>query len=377
MKIAIVGNGTMGSRLTREFVARGHEVVVFRASSAPEAGQESLVDPSLSALEFLSTCDLVFENVKEDEEVKRRVLDTIASRTPAHIATGTSSLPLSLLAMNSPSCADRLIALHFFNPPSIIKFVEVATIHNHAGAALMCDALTDMGFTVAKVPPTAGFIASRIGCFTSTNVEWKTSMAGLSPAEADVLFGLPLDRPSTGCFKLADLIGLDVVKMITDNIKKGLMWEDPMASSFVTLPLFEELIDLGALGFKTGKGVYEGRGKRCWDSEFKQYASPSLERVSGLAAALRVVGWKEKIRILKEHDDVVIADLVLDHLFEVLKYSNDVAYSLDVSPELVDLCLNKGYVWAKGPFTVMRELEVFVEDDPAQTTKNLRTLLRG
>ena len=149
-KILVVGAGNMGAGIAQLCAQQGFETVISdisldlstRAKARIEKGLQKRVeqaklseDQKNSVLSRISTagdlspareCDFVIESVLEDIEIKRKVfveLDKLA-RPEVILATNTTSLPISAMAEVTKR-PDKVVQMHFFNPPTIMKLVEI------------------------------------------------------------------------------------------------------------------------------------------------------------------------------------------------------------------------------------------------------------
>jgi 3-hydroxybutyryl-CoA dehydrogenase len=274
-RVGVVGTGTMATGIAEVFAKSGMDVVL-RARTADKANtaigkiraslEKAVVRGKLSAadrdaalgrinpaVEFdeLADCDLVVEAVAEELEVKTAVfaaLDEVV-KPGAVLATTTSSLPVIECAAATGRPGD-VVGLHFFNPASVMKLVEVvATIATApdvvATARAVCQRLRKHPVHCGD---RAGFIVNAL-LFPYLNDAVK--MLEAHYAEADdidtamkVGCGLPM-----GPFALLDVVGLDVSLAIERTL-----YNEFREAGFAPAPLLEHLVTAGRLGRKTGKG---------------------------------------------------------------------------------------------------------------------------
>lgn len=195
---------------------------------------------------------VVIESVAEDREVKRSVIQEIATvlDDSAILGTNSSTLPSSMLAgaVRDPS---RLLNVHFFNPPLVMALVEVVlgphTSPDSARRAM--DFARAIGKTPVLVAREAyGFIANRI-LFIAMQEAMRLVQEGyISIDDCDVAVHNALGWP-LGPFALADLVGLDVVEAILSEGARQ-TGED----RWKPLPILEERVRRGELGRKTARG---------------------------------------------------------------------------------------------------------------------------
>lgn len=271
--VGIVGTGVMGRGLLELLLLRGHRVVwCGRSAEGLAAATERLFerlsrvmdDSQLSSARELlaantgyaplSDCDVVIEAVAEEMPVKRRVLPEIEKcmRPEAVLATNTSGLSIDELAetLLEPG---RFGALHFFNPPTRMRLVEVAvSSKTTAETRQFLEAFArSLGKVPIEVAATPAFAVNR-ALMPLLNEAVRELEESVAPAEAiDEAIRLGLNHPM-GPLALADLIGLDVVVDIMQNLA-----ERTADDSYAPRPLLLEMVSQGHLGRKTGSGFYE------------------------------------------------------------------------------------------------------------------------
>jgi 3-hydroxybutyryl-CoA dehydrogenase len=257
--VAIVGAGTMGHGIAQVTARCGIELTldkgVARGVVTREEREATLARISLvsSLEEAVEGCRIVIEAVPEDPEVKRGVferLDALAA-PDAILATNTSALSITMIASWTER-RDRVVGLHFFNPPDRMPLVEVVkglttddkTVDR---AKRFCRELNKETIVVADRP---GFATSRLSA-TIGNEAWYMFMEGVaSPEGIDKAVKLALGFPM-GPFELGDLIGLDVRLSVLRYLHQTL------GERFRPCPMLVEYVEAGWLGRKTGRGVYE------------------------------------------------------------------------------------------------------------------------
>ena len=204
----------------------------------------------------LAECDLVIEAVVEDSAVKveqLRLLGEISAE--ADLATTTSSLSVHDLG-EAAGYADRLYALHFFNPPHRMELVELclpAGLRSGAGdrARAWLEALEK---TPVEVPDVAGFVVNRLVfpyLFDAVRLMEET---GMEPEDVDSCMRLGAGHPM-GPLSLLDFVGLDVAIAIGESLhaESG----DPGHEAPERI---RRLVSSGRLGRKSGSGFYDYDG---------------------------------------------------------------------------------------------------------------------
>lgn len=272
--IGIIGLGTMGLGIAQVYAQAGFPVIATDAhppardsararlteglNARVAAGKLSEADRDatlsrLTVAEGLSgfaPCALIVEAIVEQVEAKRSLfasLETIVA-PDCILATNTSSLPIHTIA-HGLSHPERLLALHFFNPPPAMKLVELAP-HAATSAEAIARARTwteAAGKTVILCPDRPGFIVNR--CARPYYGEALALLTeGRSAAEIDAAMTAAGYR--LGPFALIDLIGADINLAATEGMHAA-MGHHPRYHPFEAL---KTQVASGNLGRKTGRG---------------------------------------------------------------------------------------------------------------------------
>ena len=270
--LAVVGAGTMGAGIAQVAAAAGHPVLVcdtlpgaaaaaigkIHDRVARRGGDPATLDlTAVGSVAELGAAQVVVEAVVEDLAVKRALfadLERVVS-DQAILATNTSSLSPTAMARDLRH-PERVVGLHFFNPAPAMKLVEV--IPGLATDASVTDAAAALaqswGKTVVRASPTPGFIVNRIAR-PFYGEAWRLYEEGAAdPATIDaVLTGAGGFR--MGPFALMDLVGHDVNEAVTRSVWTA-FGNDPRYTPSLAQ---RALTDIGWLGRKTGRGVYDYR----------------------------------------------------------------------------------------------------------------------
>ncbi|RKN04696.1 3-hydroxyacyl-CoA dehydrogenase family protein [Streptomyces radicis] len=233
----------------RASLARG----VRRGKLTAEAQDAALalIEPT-GSLADLADCDLVIEGVAEDMALKRELfgrLDALV-RPDAILATVTSSLSVAECAA-ATGRPDRVVGLHFFNPAPVMRLVELG--HTDATGPDTLATAHALCLRLRKTPVVCGDRAGYIVNFlllpylNSAMRNLEHSDVSLIEVDAAVErgFGYPM-----GPFALLDTIGLDVSLAIQRRLHEE--FDEP---GLAPATLLEQLVDLGHLGRKAGKGL--------------------------------------------------------------------------------------------------------------------------
>ena len=376
-KAAVLGAGTMGSRIAAHLANAGLPVVLLDIpASAPIAAQAiealrkskpaALFDPSLAGrivpgnfendLALLADCDWVIEAVTENLAIKQALFEKVIPhlKPDAILTTNTSGLPIASIAFGMPpGIRRRFFGTHFFNPPRYMRLVEIiATPETDAAAIEAVSAFTDLrlGKEVVFARDTPNFIANRIGLFTMLEAVRLMQEEDLSIEEVDALTGTAIGWPRTGTFRLADLVGLDVMAHVASNFPER---------QLALAPFIRTMLERRWLGDKTGQGFYrkekDSAGKEvrfALDWKTLEHRPASKPNLPSLEMAKNAERLEERIRLLLQGDTrkdkaARFHWRLLDALWN---------YAADRLPEIadnassVDRAMRAGFNWEMGPF---------------------------
>jgi 3-hydroxybutyryl-CoA dehydrogenase len=306
--VGVVGAGAMGSGIAQVAAAAGHAVVIADASDgATRASQARLAktldtqvqkgrmtrdaadrllsridyqwDPLRDDLGAFRRCGLVIEAVVEDLDVKRtlfRRLEGAVSRD-AVLATNTSSLSVAGIA-SACEAPERVLGLHFFNPPPLMPLVEVVPWLGSAPSlgSVAYALMKDGKKTPVLASDTPGFIVNRIARpFYGESI--RILEEGVADAPTIDWTMKTLGGFRMGPFELMDFIGNDVNYAVTRSVFEA-MFYDPRYRPSLTQ---KRLVEAGFLGRKSGRGYYDYRddAARPAAREDRELAQRIFERV--------------------------------------------------------------------------------------------------
>jgi 3-hydroxybutyryl-CoA dehydrogenase len=277
-KILVVGAGNMGAGIAQLFAQQGFESAISDISLDLSTGAKARIEKGLqkrveqakltedqknSVLSRISAagdlspareCDFVIECVLEDIEIKRKVfaeLDKLA-RPDVILATNTTSLSISAIAA-ATGRPDKVVQMHFFNPPTIMKLVEIMPGAKTSPETLT--AVTALAKQIGKDPVVckneapAGIVSRVLGQMLN-EATWLVASGVASPEDVDKAMKLGANHPM-GPLELLDLIGLDVHRAKMQTLAAIL--KDPR---YKHPELIDRMIGEGRLGKKVGKGFY-------------------------------------------------------------------------------------------------------------------------
>jgi 3-hydroxybutyryl-CoA dehydrogenase len=310
VKIGIVGAGTMGAGIAQIAALGGYETFLYEIDekqlerglemirngmrrgaergrwSEAEANEAPKRLRTDTLIEFLRECDLVIEAAPEDLDLKRNLFDRLASAcgSEAVLATNTSSLSVTAIASAVPE-PQRIVGMHFFNPPALMQLVEVVAGDESGEPALerATEVGSGMGRTPIRARDSVGFVANR--CVRPFFLESLRMLAeGIAPHdEIDRIVRLGAGL-RMGPFELMDLIGIDVNFAVARSF-----WEQSFGEPrWRPSPIHERMVASARLGRKTGRGFYsyeKGEPHRPRDpdvdSERPIFDEDELERIAG------------------------------------------------------------------------------------------------
>jgi len=227
-----------------------------------------------------------------------------------------------------------------------------------------------LGKGVVHAKDTPNFIGNRIGVFSILSVLHHTAAFGLGFDEVDALTGPLLGRPKSATYRTSDVVGLDtmshVIKTMADTLPG-----DPWHSHFNTPDWLKALIAQGALGQKTGAGIFRKTGKTIsvLDIGKADYRPATGEAVAEVVEILKLKDPAEKFAKLRASAQPQ-AQFLWACFRDLFHYS---AYHLaDIADTArdVDLAIRWGYGWKLGPFETWQaagwqQIARWIEDDIA------------
>ena len=277
-KVVVIGGGTMGLDIAQVFARKGFDVVVrdikdeiIQASEArlnksldklvakgkmDEAGKQAILDKMsfTTDLNAAADADLVVEAAIENLEIKKSIfaeLDAIC-KPETILASNTSSISITAIAAATKR-PDRFIGMHFFNPATVMKLVEVIRGANTSDETYKAiyDLSVEIGKEPVEVNEAPGFVVNKI-LIPMINEACDLLYTGVATAEGiDTAMKLGANHPM-GPLALGDLVGLDVCLAIMDTLYNET--HDPKYRASL---LMRKMVRAGHLGRKTGKGFFD------------------------------------------------------------------------------------------------------------------------
>jgi 3-hydroxybutyryl-CoA dehydrogenase len=280
--MAVLGAGVMGSEIAQAAAAGGVNVLLLDTDPAAlerglahiesigarrvERGRMSQEEADAILGRIATTgdaadvgdCDLAIEAVPEVMDIKRTVFAVLdgALKPGAILASNTSGLSISELAATTGR-PDRVVGLHFFNPASVMKLVEVirgdsTSEDTLAEAEAFAKALGKVPVRVRECP---GFLVNRILVRAMVEAYAQAEASGADMAAADAAVTASGPAPM-GPFALGDLIGLDTMGHIQVDLHAA------YGERFADGGQIARQVDAGRLGAKSGAGFFDGRAPK-------------------------------------------------------------------------------------------------------------------
>ncbi|MCG6912211.1 MAG: 3-hydroxybutyryl-CoA dehydrogenase [Deltaproteobacteria bacterium] len=278
-KVLVIGAGTMGAGIAQLCAQQGMEAVLTDISlelsegalakitkgldgriakgKITEADKQDVLSRMTAAgdLSPAADADIVIESVVENLDIKKKVFAELDERAKPEtiLATNTTSLSISAMA-NATKRPDKVVQMHFFNPPTIMKLVEIMPGKQTSAETLERAAAfaRQLGKdpVVCKNEAPAGIVSRILGQLLN-EATWLVDSGVADAADIDKAMKLGANHPM-GPLQLIDMIGLDIHRAKMQTLRREL--DDPR---YAHPKLLDEMIDAGNLGRKTGKGFYD------------------------------------------------------------------------------------------------------------------------
>ncbi len=381
-KVAVIGAGTMGAGIAGQVANAGYPVLLLdmpsdgdAVNAIAERGLARLKNPDSPGLMSddaaalietgnirddlarVSECDWVVEAVVERLDIKHTLYRNLAEhlKPTAMLSSNTSTIPIALLTEGMDAdLQSRFAITHFFNPVRFMRLLELVRGEKTADSTMQtlhafCEA--ELGKGVVPCLDTPGFLANRVGCFAIQCALYEAEKFGLTPPEADAIFGRPMGIPKTGVFGLYDLIGIDLMADVAKSLTTILPAGDAFHAVGQPLDVMVQMIANDQRGNKSGQGFYRG------DDE-----------VVDLANGQYVTLQKPIIDVAQRAEQEGVVTLLADNskygqfawsvLSQVLCYSAELLPEVGDDPLAIDDAMKLGYNWIYGPFELIDQIGV-------------------
>jgi len=277
-KIAVMGAGDMGHGIAEVSLLAGYKVAmrdveqrfIDKGLSRITDSLDKLVEKQkvtednrktmlaniqtfVDIADSVKDADFVIEAVPEVMDLKRQVLQALDAAAPKHAILASNTSTMSITEMASVTKRpEQVVGMHFFNPPVLMKLVEVIKGEKTSEAAMQVT--YDLSLKMNKVPvriekDSPGFIYNRVNAPTDILLGLMVERGMATPEEIDARMkkaGSPM-----GPYELMDYIGLDIAYHMYSH------FSDRLSRDYKLANWLKAKFDAGELGKKTGKGIYD------------------------------------------------------------------------------------------------------------------------
>jgi len=392
-KVAVLGAGTMGSRIAAHLANAGVPCYLLdivppdQAQISDKTARNKIVAAGLDGaikskpaaffqkglerlvtlgnfeddLKLLADADWIIEAVAENLEIKRNLLRKVeAVRKPGSIiTTNTSGLPVQSIAEGfSEDFRRHWFGTHFFNPPRYMRLLEIIPTPESSPEAIasiahLCDLRLGKGIVYAKDTP--NFIANRIGTFSGLNVFRLMQEMDLTVEEVDALTSAG-GWTKAATFRTIDLVGLDVLSSVVGNFMRTVQDE----RSDLKLPeFFQKMLERKLLGDKTKAGFYkkiktpDGKEDRLViDWKTLEYRPAQKVKFPSLEMSKNIEDMGERLRMTVSNTDPrdKAAQFSWASLSELWTYAANRIPEISDNVVEIDRAMRMGFNWEIGPF---------------------------
>lgn len=401
-KVAVLGAGVMGSGIAAHFAGAGIPVILMdilpKGPSDEELskgltikdkivrnrfsnlGKKNILNPKAAAIydkelgRLISTgnftddlskieeCDLVIEVIIEKLEIKKSLMKEIAKyrKEGTIITSNTSGVSInSIVSEMTDEFKSHFMGTHFFNPPRYMKLFELIPCEDTkpeivAFMSKFAEQRLGKGVIIAKDTP--NFIANRIGVQSISSIMKLGEKYNYSIPKIDLLTGAIIGRPKTGTYRLADMVGIDILVHVAENVLN--IMDDEYEKEANLIPDYvKELVEKGVLGDKTRGGFYKknktktGVTRLVWDYINKEYVELNRENIEAVNTAKKAGKLKQQIKSMtwgQAEENIFIWEVLKATMLYCAK--NVPAIADDYRE--IDKGMKWGFNWQLGPFEV-------------------------
>ncbi|MDQ2832525.1 MAG: 3-hydroxyacyl-CoA dehydrogenase NAD-binding domain-containing protein [Acidobacteriota bacterium] len=413
-KVAVLGAGTMGSRIAAHLANASVPVVLLDIvppgtdAAAPKSERNKIVLAAVEGLKkskpaafytpesarliatgnfeddlaLIADCDWIIEVVAENLEIKRALLTRVLQhrRRDSIVTSNTSGLPVHEIVKDLPMELRRhWFGTHFFNPPRYMRLLEIIPTPDTDPADItavehFCD--LRLGKAIVHSHDTPNFIANRIGTFSMSNAIRLMQQQGLTIEEIDTLTGAALGWPKTGTFRLGDMVGVDVLAHVASNFSAQAARIHDERAEVVLAPFIATMLERKWLGDKTRQGFYKKEGKDAegrdlrhvldWQTlDYKPSMRPKFQAIE-MAKNLEQTGPRIAQLLHGDPAKDKAAAFYWPLLTELFTYSANRVPEIADNIVEIDQAMKTGFNWELGPF------EMFDAAGVRDTTEKMR-----
>lgn len=377
----VIGAGTMGAGIAAQLANAGWDVWLLDLPSSPHRNQRSQdacqrllsARPPLLVLpeyiqrihvgnieddaDCLKEAHWIVEAVIEQMEAKREVLALTEEKAApnAIVTSNTSGLSLQEMSRGRTSrFLSRFFGTHFLNPPRYLKLLEVIPLPTtlpEQVTAFTRFAEQVLGHRVVYARDTPGFISTRLWIEHLMETLHRAEEYELTVEEVDALTGPLLGRPRSATYRMADIVGLDIVAAVAEH-QYALLPNDPRRAYLELPPILKTLLQRGYLGEKS-KGGFTRRQNgtlEVFDSKLQGYRLrkevhlPFLEQLQPLPL-------KERFREIARAANSPLREARFLHtlLTSFLDYVEQIGPEIAQDILSIDRAMRWGFQWEMGP----------------------------
>ncbi len=276
-KVAVIGTGTMGPGMGAVLERAGCETRLYDISQAALDKAAIVLDIARGVLDRLSApqvaggsvrfctdlgdaisdADLVIEAIPEKLELKHEIFNKFLKLAPKHavLASNTSGIPITKIAAGCDSGAERIIGMHWSNPPHLIPLIEVIPGDGTDDAITqrLVKFSESFGYSAVLEREVPGFVENRILYAILRECVELVERGIISRSDMDtcVKWGIGYKLAVIGPLELIDMAGLDIYRSVASYLNKDLSTASDVS------PFITEIADKGRLGMKTKGGIYD------------------------------------------------------------------------------------------------------------------------
>ena len=379
-KVAILGAGVMGAQIAAWF-ANKVPTILFDLP-AKEGSPNNIVNNAIKSLaklkpsplteatltqriapanydqhlHLLTSCDLILEAVAERTDIKESLYRKIAPHIGpnALLASNTSGISINQLSEFLPKeVRPRFCGIHFFNPPRYMKLVELIpsdTTDLTRLASLETFLVSALGKGVIHAKDTPNFIANRVGVFSLLSTMQHAITYDIPFEVVDTLTGPLLGRPKSATYRTTDVVGLDTMAHVIHTMTEQLRI-DPWHRYYQMPNFINQLVAAGALGQKSGAGIYKKEGKTItvYDVASGTYRPADKTPDPAVLAILKETDMAVRFAKLRACDHSQ-AQFLWACWRDLFHYCAVHASSIAHTVRDIDLAIRWGFGWQRGPF---------------------------
>jgi 3-hydroxyacyl-CoA dehydrogenase len=382
-RVAVLGGGVMGTGIAALMANNGIPVDIFDISK--ELAQKSIAKMcdrkakipvlysnkraklvsaySLDDAEMLSHADMIVEAVPEILSIKQATYEKVDAHRKAGSIICTNTSGLSVNAMTDGRSDDFqkcFIGTHYFNPVRFMPLVEI--IPAKTTSPDLVKACIDWFVKLGKKPlvgyDTPNFIANRIGVFSFMKAIQLMTKYGFSTEEVDMITGTPTGAPKTATFRLADMVGLDVLYHVTKNSYDSCT-DDEQRDTLKPPAIFERMLKEKKLGDKAGGGFFKKtrvNGKRAiltLDLDKWEYRPAIKPKSDCVRVAKKFVAAEDRVVSMVTYGDDPVSNFSRELVLSTAAYALNRVGEAAPNIEAVDKALKWGFSRSIGPIETL------------------------